>query len=191
MSLILLGISGRAFAHCDSEDGPIIPLIRESLENGDVMPLLKWIAPEDEAQIRDLFERVRTVRTESEEAKAIADRLFIETFIRLHRASEGAPYTGIKEAGNIDPIYIELDKALETRRIDPLADKIASSVHEKIVERYRRAVELNQHKDESVEAGREYVEAYVDYMHFVEGLHSYLSEQGHEGHAGAEQIQGH
>ncbi|HEQ97907.1 MAG TPA: hypothetical protein ENO22_01035 [candidate division Zixibacteria bacterium] len=191
MSFILLAAFGQAYGHCDSEDGPIIPLIRESLDNGDVTPLLKWIAPEDEAEIKNLFARVRTVRSESDETRAIADRLFIETFIRLHRASEGAPYTGIKEAGNIEPIYIKLDKALETGNVGALADEIAGSVRENIVRRYERAVELSQHKDQSVEAGREYVKAYVDYMHFVEGLHGYLSGRGHDGHSSAEQVHGH
>ena len=35
-----------------------------------------------------------------------------------------------------------------------------------------------KHKDESVEAGREYVEAYVAFVHYVEELHNMISGDG-------------
>jgi hypothetical protein len=188
---LLVGIfvitTSPAFSHCDSEDGPIIPLIRTSLDNGEITPLLKWLAADDEAQIKDLFARVRVLRAQSDEAKEIADQLFIETFIRVHRASEGAPYTGIKEAGTMPPVFAELDNALESGDVDALADKIANAVRENIIKRFDRATELSEYQDRSVEAGREYIEAYVTYMHFVEGLHNYLSTaaQGHHAPADA------
>ncbi|MBU0518746.1 hypothetical protein KKA00_12785 [bacterium] len=189
--LIITLAANPAFSHCDSEDGPIIPLIRTSLDNGNITPLLKWLASGDEAEIKDLFTRVLTLRTQSDEAREIADRLFIETFIRVHRASEGASYTGIKEAGIMPPIFAELDKALESGSVDALADKVANAVRENIVKHFDRAVELGKHQDHSVEAGREFVEAYVTYMHFVEGLHNYLSPgaQGH--HSAADENHGH
>ena len=53
-------------------------------------------------------------------------------------------------------------------------------------------MEAKTHKDESIEAGREYVEAYVVYVHFVEGLHNIITQgvahgvpanaKGEEGH---------
>lgn len=186
IAMMVVFLSNFAFGHCDSEDGPIIPAIRTSLENGEIEPLLKWIAPEDESEIRKLFDRVREVRSQSSEAKQLADRLFIETFIRIHRASEGAPFTGIKEAGSNPLIFAELDQALESGSVDALADKVANAVREGIVERFDRAVALKQHQDESVEAGRKYVAAYVTYMHFVEGLHNYLSTAAEGHHSSAD-----
>jgi Family of unknown function (DUF6448) len=184
-TLIVIFMVSPAVSHCDSEDGPIIPLIRTSLDNGEITPLLKWLADDDEAEIKGLFTRVRALRTQSDEAKEIADQLFIETFIRVHRASEGAPYTGIKEAGTMPPIFAKLDQALESKSVDALADKVANAVRENIVKRFNNAVELSKYQDHSVEAGREFVEAYVTYMHFVEGLHTYLSAdvQGHHSSA--------
>ena len=35
----------------------------------------------------------------SAEARELADRYFFETLVRIHRAGEGAPYTGLKPAG--------------------------------------------------------------------------------------------
>lgn len=169
------------YSHCDSEDGPIIPAIRTALNNGDITPLLKWLAVDDEVEIKDLFTRVRALRTQSDEAKEIADQLFVETFIRIHRASEGASYTGIKKAGTVPPIFAELDNALESGSVEALADKVANDVRENIRKRFDHAVELSKHQNDSVEAGREFVEAYVAYMHFVEGLHNYLTTAA-EGH---------
>ncbi len=190
-TMILLLAVSPVFSHCDSEDGPIIPAIRTSLNNGDITPLLMWLAADDEAEIKDLFARVRALRTQSDEAQAIADQLFIETFIRVHRASEGAPYTGIKEAGTMPPVFAELDNALESGSVDALAEKIAEAVRENIVKRFDQAVDLSKHQNHSVEAGREYVEAYVTYMHFVEGLHNYLSSAGSGHHAPANEGHGH
>ncbi|HSG98428.1 MAG TPA: DUF6448 family protein [candidate division Zixibacteria bacterium] len=179
--LALVLTSDTALSHCDSEDGPIIPLIRTSLENGDVTPLLKWLTPADEAEIVDLFQRVRALRAESTAAQEIADRLFIDTFIRLHRAGEGAPFTGIQPAGSIPPIFVELDHALETGSVTEVADHLAQEVREEIVQRFNHAAELRKRQDVSVEDGRRFVEAYVTYMHFVEGLQHYLAggETGH------------
>lgn len=178
--LFLVLTSFPAFGHCDSEDGPIIPLIRSSFEDGNIAPLLKWLSPGDEPEIKELFESVRSLRTQSPEAREIADRLFIETFIRLHRASEGAPYTGIKKAGTILPIIAEVDQSLESGTVDSLADKIAQAVRSRVVEQYQYAAHLREHQDDSVEDGRAFVKAYITYVHFVEGLHDYLTAETHE-----------
>ena len=185
--LFLVVTSFPAFGHCDSEDGPIIPLIRSSLEDGNITPLLKWLSPGYEPEIKELFDSVRSLRTQSPEARAIADRLFVETFMRLHRAGEGAPYTGVKKAGNISPVIAEVDESLESGTVDSLADKIAQAVRSRVVEQYEYAAHLREHQDDSVEDGRAFVKAYITYMHFVEGLHDYLTAERHDhGSPGAE-----
>jgi len=190
-TIILMSAASPVFSHCDSEDGPIIPAIRTALDNGEITPLLKWITADDEAEIRELFTRVRKLRSQSAEAKEIADQLFIETFVRVHRAGEGAPYTGIRAAGTMPPIFAKLDNALESGSVDALADKIANEVRENIVMRFDRARELSEHQDDSVEAGREFVEAYITYMHFVEGLHNFLTADADAIHAPSGEEHGH
>jgi len=39
-------------------------------------------------------------------------------------------------------------------------------------------VEARKHADESVEAGRKYVAAYVEYIHYVEGIRGAVMGQG-------------
>ena len=45
--------------------------------------------------------------------------------------------------------------------------------------------EAQKNKDKSVEAGREYVEAYVAYTHYVEGIHAAIKSAGGHHPAGA------
>ena len=41
--------------------------------------------------------------------------------------------------------------------------------------------------NESVDAGREYVEAYVEYVHYVEGLHNAVAGKGGHHHGQTEE----
>jgi hypothetical protein len=83
-------------AHCDTLDGPVVQTARTALEKGDITPLLKWVRVEDEKEIKDAFEKTLAVRRKGAEAKELADMYFFETLVRIHRAGEGAPYTGLK-----------------------------------------------------------------------------------------------
>ena len=54
------------------------------------------------------------------------------------------------------------------------------------------AVEARNHAGESIERGREYVAAYVRFMHYAERLHSdALSEARHAVHAAAPTLEAH
>jgi len=83
-------------AHCDTMKGPIIPEAKASLEKGDITPILKWIKPECETEVKAAFSLAVKVRGKSPEAKELADKYFFETLIRLHRAGEGAPLQGLR-----------------------------------------------------------------------------------------------
>jgi len=181
---VLLFVPTTVSAHCDTYAGPVITEAKQALEKGDVTPLLKWVKKDGEAQIRDAFKKAVTVRAKGPEAKELADQYFFETLVRIHRAGEGASFTGLK-SGPIEPIEAMTDKALATGNINELADKIAAHVKEGIKERFTKANNAKKSVDKSVEAGREYVEAYVTYLHYVIGIHSAIMAKG--GHAeGAE-----
>jgi len=158
-------------AHCDTMSGPIIPEALAALEKGDVTPVLKWIKKDDEAEIRAAFAKAVAVRGSGPEAKGLADHYFLETLIRLHRAGEGAPYTGIKD-GPVEPIIAMADKALADASVEEMIAKISNHMANAVRDKFKRVKEAKAHKDESVESGREFVEAYVTYTHFVEGIHN-------------------
>jgi hypothetical protein len=168
------------FAHCDTLDGPVVKTARAALEKGDVMPILKWIKKENETEIKDLFQKTLTVRSKGKEAQELADMYFFETLVRLHRAGEGAPYTGLKPAGVVEPAVVEADKALESGSVEKLVKLVTEAASKGIRERFNKAKEAKKHADHSVEAGREFVEAYVQFTHYVERLHlDSISEAGH------------
>jgi CRISPR/Cas system Type II protein with McrA/HNH and RuvC-like nuclease domain len=159
------------FAHCDSLDGPVVTTAKKALEKSDVTPVLKWVKQDYEQEIRTAFQKALAVRSKGPEAKELADTYFFETLVRLHRAGEGASYTGLKPAGKVDPAVAVADRALENGSVDGLVKNITNAVSSGIRERFARAIEKKQHADESIDAGREFVEAYVEFVHYVERLH--------------------
>lgn len=168
---ILFLYSVNAKAHCDTLDGPVVETARQALASGDVTPLLKWVSIKDEQLIRTAFENTMEVRKLGGKAQELADMYFFETLVRIHREGEGASYTGLKAGSEIDPAVALADKALENGSADKLASVLTDAAAKGIRERFNRALETKKHADESVSAGREFVEAYVVFTHYVENLH--------------------
>jgi hypothetical protein len=177
----------RVSAHCDALDGPVIKEAQLALEKGDVTPLLKWVTKEHENEIRDAFAQTLAVRTKGKDVRELADRFFFETFVRVHRAGEGAPYTGLKPAGTITPAVAAADKALVDGSVDELSAKIGNAVRDGIRKRFADVAEKKKHANDSVEAGREFVEAYVQYIHFVEGIHNIVARGPEHAHSGKDE----
>jgi len=183
-----------AQAHCDTLDGPVVATARVALDASDVAPLLKWVRPEDEGEIKGAFQRTLAVRSKGAAAKELADMYFFETLVRIHRAGEGAPYTGLKPGAAVDPAVALADKALESGSVDKLVEVLTNAMAQGIRERYAHAYENHRHADDSVAAGREFVASYVVLTHYVEGLHGLIqgggthhaeTAAGHSGSVGA------
>ena len=161
-----------ANAHCDTLDGPVVESARKSLATGDVTPVLKWVSIDVEQVIRTAFQNTMEVRKLGGQAQKLADMYFFETLVRIHRAGEGATYTGLKPGVEVDPAIALADKALESGSVDKLVGVLTDATAKGIRERFRRALETRKHADKSVNAGREFVEAYVIFTHYVEGVHA-------------------
>ena len=91
--MALLSGSDTAFAHCDGLDGPVVKAAQQALTTGNVNLVLVWVQKQDEGEIKSVFQKTLAVRKLSPQAKELADMYFFETLVRLHRASEEAPYT--------------------------------------------------------------------------------------------------
>ena len=172
--LLCTALSKNAFAHCDTLDGPVVQTARIALEKGDVTPLLKWVRPDDEKEIKAAFMKTLTVRKQGDEAKKLADKYFFETLVRIHRAGEGAPYTGLKPGEAIDPAVALADKALENASVGKLVNVLTNAMANGIRERFTKAYNSQKHADDSIAAGRAFVESYVIFTHYVEGLHGLI-----------------
>ncbi|OGW24998.1 MAG: hypothetical protein A2X59_02390 [Nitrospirae bacterium GWC2_42_7] len=168
------------FAHCDTLDGPVVLTAKAALEKGDIIPVLKWVRKDDEKEIRAQFDKTLAVRKQGKEAKELADMYFFETLVRIHRAGEGAPYTGLKEAGAVEPSVAEADKALESGSVDKLVKLVTDAAEKGIRERFAYTVETKKHAEHGVEYGRKFVAAYVEFTHYVERLH--MDAMGPMGH---------
>ena len=184
-----LAVSGIAYSHCDTLDGPVVRSAKIALEKGDVTPALKWVKREYEGEVGEAFRKTLAVRTKSPEARELADIYFFETLVRLHRAGEGAPYTGLKPAGTgVGPAIVAADEAIDSGSVDGLLERVTKAVASGIRERFKNVMEGKKHQNDSVEAGREFVEAYTEFVHYVEGLHNavegHIPQHGETGAAG-------
>ncbi len=180
-AVIALGVSGArtAGAHCDTVDGPVVIDARAALAAGDVTQVLKWVRAEDEPEIRAAFDRALVVRASGGAALELADTWFFETLVRVHRAGEGAPYTGLKPAGTVEPGIAAADRAIDSGSADSLVAALTEHLDEGVRHRFERVVAAREHAGHNVAAGRAYVAAYVDFIHYVEGLHVAMAGSGH------------
>jgi len=169
-------------AHCDTLDGPVVLDAKAALQKGDVTPVLKWVRADDEKEIRQSFTKTLNVRGLGDDARELADRYFFVTLVRIHRAGEGVAYTGLKPAGQVDAGIAAADNALEKGPVDALASELGERVATGLRERFARVVAAKLHVDESVESGRAYVAAYVEYVHYMEAVHALASASGSDHH---------
>lgn len=171
LALAVLGVRV-ALAHCDGLDGPVVKAAKNALQTGNVNLVLIWVQQNDEPEIRAAFQQAILVRKQSPDAQALADQFFFETLVRVHRAGEGASYTGLKPAGrDLGPAIPAADRALETGAVGPLEDLLADAVRRGLQEHFEALRTLKQYDPNDVAAGRRYVQAYVGYVHYVERLH--------------------
>jgi hypothetical protein len=181
-------LPARALAHCDGLDGPVVKSARAALEARNVALVAIWVQPQDEPEIRRAFEQTLVVRSLSRQAKELADRYFLETVVRVHRAGEGAPFTGLKPAGrDLGPAIPAADKALEERSLEPLVTLLTDTMRDRLRQHFNEAVTARTYDVGDVAAGREYVRAYVEFIHFVERLYetSTTAAHGHFEETGA------
>lgn len=173
-----------ASAHCDGLDGPVVNAARKALETGNVSFALMWVQERDEPEIKSAFERTMKVRGLGGDARSLADTYFFETLVRVHRAGEGAAYTGLKPAGrDLGPAIPAADKALESGSPDALIALIRTAIDKGIREQFEHALHARHGAaGADVAAGRRFVAAYVPFIHYVERLYDAAVTTAH-GHA--------
>ncbi len=171
-----------AQGHCDGLDGPVVAAARTALGSGNPDLVLIWVQPADEAQVRHAFSETVAVRKLGPEARELADRYFFETLVRLHRAGEGASYTGLKPAGrDLGPAIPIADEAVASGSDDRLAEFVAKEAREGVRSKFAELQEKRDYRPDDLSAGRDYVASYVSFVHYVEGIHQALNA-GAAGH---------
>ena len=173
---VTLAAPRAALAHCDSLDGPVVKAAATALENRDVAYALIWVQPADETEVRAAFAQALAVRSLNAQARTLADRYFFETLVRIHRAGEGAPYTGLRPAGeDLGPAVAAADRALADGSMKALAGLLTAELSAGLHQHFVEAATARNYDPSDLGAGRAFVKAYVEYVHYVERLHEAIS----------------
>lgn len=168
---LLLFFAAVAFPHCDTLDGPVVMAAKRALQTGNVAHALIWVHAEDEADVRAAFVKTR--------AGKATEREFFETLVRLHRKGEGAPFAGLKPAGtDLGPAIPAADRAVAHASSEAVLKVVMHDIEHGVRERLEAVNETRNFQPDDIRAGREYVKAYIEFMHYVEGIH-----QAASGHA--------
>ena len=176
-------------AHCDTAEGPAVKAGRTALATGNINHALAWIPAEGETELREVFEKAVEVRTLGADAAEVADRLFLETMVRIHRMGEGVGFTGIQPTGTeVDPVVTAADEALASGSDGDLLPLVPDERRAELHERFHAALALKDFEVDDVAAGRRYLAAYVSFFTYAEGEDH---EHGHEVHAYGEHSHSH
>ncbi|MFZ0063148.1 MAG: DUF6448 family protein [Pyrinomonadaceae bacterium] len=169
---VLILLPAEARAHCDTMDGPVVKAAQRALATRNVNLVLIWVQEKDEAEIMQRFRQTLAVRRLNRQARNLADNYFFETLVRLHRAGEGEPYTGLKPAGtDLGPIIPLADEALQNGSTQALLNMFAASEQAEMQKRLQEIKAKRSFKEDDLAAGREFVKSYISFMHYVEHLY--------------------
>jgi uncharacterized protein DUF6448 len=170
--------------HCDSLDGPVVKAAIRALEANDVDLVLPFVYEPGESEVRKAFEQVIQVRRSGGAlAREVADRYFFETVVRVHRAGEGAPYTGLKPAGLSEgPVIPVAERAIETGVVDEVLETLCGAVRSEVKRRFDRVMQLQGDRGASVDRAREYVEAMLGFEVYSHKLYQFITADPHHSH---------
>ena len=172
--------------HCDSMDGPVVTAARDALDAARVELVLPYVPEAGEAEVRRAFDAVSSARQQGPAAREVADLHFYETVVRIHRAGEGAPYTGLKPAGlDVGPVIPVAERAIATGSAEELIGLLCRSIESEATRRVARVVELGRRANGDVAANREYVEAMLGLQVWAHKLHQCVASSPHEAHGHA------
>jgi hypothetical protein len=171
--------------HCDSLDGPVVTAARHALDAEKVDIVLPFVHADGEAEVRTMFDTVLPVRALGPEAHEVADRLFFETVVRVHRAGEGEPYTGLKPAGlSVGPVIPLAERAVETGSAEELATFLSSALRDELIQRLERVQTLDATKNHSIEHAREFVGAMLGFEVYSHHVFQALQASGRDDQSG-------
>ncbi len=175
-----------ASAHCDTLDGPVVQAARQALDAGNPDPVLIWVRKGDEREIKAAFDTARDIRKLSPAARALADRYFFETLVRVHRQGEGTPYTGLKATDeDANPGIHAADEALASHSSEAMLRTLGQTVEHGARQQFANVMAKKDFSAQDVAAGRDFVAAYVEYIHYIEGIYQASEKTGGHAHVAA------
>lgn len=171
-----------ARAHCDAADGPVATAALRALDQKNVYAVLPYVQPAAEAELTGAFKQAVAVRNAGPDAKALADRHFMETAVRLHRHGEGASYEGLKPAGtDFGPAIPAAEAAIARGTPGQVMGLLSDHVTHGLEARFEHVLHAQALPKEpktaaDVAAARERAHAELAFVKYVEGI--YAATQG-------------
>jgi len=171
ITMFLLLWSTNMLGHCDRENGPVAMAAKEALKTGNMDKILIWVGEEQEPELREKFQQSLQVYRNGGNSAELAEKYFMETAVRLHRAAEGMPFEGLKPASANPPDIEAAEKALETGNFEPVKNLLCSALEEESLKWFGKARASAENREESIAAGRAWVDDYVKYIVYVHKLY--------------------
>lgn len=169
--------------HCDSLDGPVVTAARDALANEDVDLILPFVKKEGEPELRAAFDLAVKARSQGPEARLVADRFFFETAVRVHRAGEGASFTGLKPAGlDVGPVIPIAEQAIASGSPVDLIDFLTAAVRTEVNARFDAMRDSRTRASRSVDDQRAYVEAMLGLQVWSHKLYGAVKAAPHATH---------
>lgn len=166
--------------HCDTMDGPVVTAARRALDSGNLGLALAYIPRSGEAEVSAAFQKVMAARAAGPEAREVADLYFFETLVRVHRAGEGAAYTGLDEG----PVIPAAEQAIESRSPEALLRVLSDMLPDQVTRRFGLVEETRDSVPDDVAGSRAHVEASLGLMVWSHKLYLQMLADAHEGHGG-------
>ena len=167
--------------HCDTMDGPVVMAAARALEQREAAIVLPYVPKEGEDEIRDAFAKTIELRGQGGPARELADRYFFETVVRVHRAGEGEPYTGLKPAGlDPGPVIPIAELAIESGSPEELETVLCDVVERRVRSQLEEVGRLKEAADGDMEANRRYVSAMLGFQVWAHKLYECAESAPHE-----------
>ncbi|MDF1543358.1 MAG: DUF6448 family protein [Anaerosomatales bacterium] len=147
-----------------------------ALAGGSVELVLPYVPAESEREVREAFGKTMAARGSGAAAAEVADEWFCETVVRVHRAGEGAAFTGLKPAGlghgEVVPVA---ERAIETGEIDELVELLTAALEAETRTKFNRVMHLKAQENGPVAEAREYVEAMLGFQVWAHKTHQCIT----------------
>jgi hypothetical protein len=169
--ILVTGFTFSSQAHCDRVNGPVAIAAKHALEAGDVSKALIWVTDKQAEELKAKFSKSLSVYNSDEESRQLAERYFMETTVRLHREAEGMPYTGLKPVQPNSKDIQAAEEALVSGNVSAVTDLLTTEIRSKISKLHQHAKQAKEKQGQSVEAGRQWVDAYVKYIVYIHSLY--------------------
>ena len=170
---VLVSAPAIIYAHTETLESPMIKDAQVALDSANVTPVLKWVKKERETEIKTAFKKALTERIKDPNITKRADMDFFETLVRIYHEGEGTGYAKLKPGwAQMNNAVILAREAFYKGSPEELLSVIGNDVAAGLRRRYVDVMEKRARANDSIEAGREFVESWAEFVHYAERLYN-------------------